>query len=52
MRYFVHKWWVFSVDNWGVYILPLIGYSWSNSSKRIWIGWLWFLLEIKIGKEK
>lgn len=38
----------FTVDGWGVYITPLIGYSWSNKKKSVWIGWLWFLWELDI----
>jgi hypothetical protein len=34
----------FSVDKWGFYLTPLIGYSNMNGDKKFWIGiwrWLW-----------
>lgn len=35
-------------DSWGVYITPLIGYSWNPKEKSIWIGWLLWLWVIAL----
>lgn len=37
----------FLVDKWGLYLTPMIGFSWKKPyGKRIWIGWLLWLFEI------
>jgi hypothetical protein len=38
----------FEVDDWGLYILPLVGYSWNKSEKAIWIGWLKWLWKVHV----
>lgn len=37
----------FEVDEWGLYITPLIGFSWVNNYKTIWFGWLRWLFTIE-----
>ena len=36
----------FEYDKWGMYITPLIGYSWNNKQKSLWIGWIFWLFVI------
>ncbi len=42
----------FEFDRWGLYLTPLIGFSWNPKDKAIWLGWLWFLWKIEIGRKK
>lgn len=41
---------VFVKEITGIYFTPLFGYSNVRGQKAIWIGWLWWLFTIKIGK--
>jgi hypothetical protein len=42
----------FTVDSFGVYILPLVGFSWNRKRKSIWLGWLWWLCEVILKEDK
>jgi len=45
MKFFTCK---FETDTRGFYLTPLIGYSWVNGEKSIWLGWFFWLFTIKI----
>ena len=42
----------FVTDVHGVYITPLIGYSWGRGEKSIWIGWLFWLFMIALEEKE
>ena len=37
----------FIFDKWGLYILPILGYSWMPQEKSLWVGWLLWLWKIE-----
>lgn len=42
----------FEKDVVGVYITPLIGFSWAKGEYSFWVGWLFWLFTIKLKKEQ
>jgi len=42
----------FEIDKWGMYILPILGYSWYPQNKSIWIGWLYWMWVIRLEDSK